>query len=170
MATRRWWRRSAIERYLISCCWTSPNKQRVCMCLHVGVVRMRVSEGESRMVRNGTRRINPVIALKFKPRLYSISMGHHGVRKTDSPQPRTPNPPRNGSSRHPGMASDTWTSFQIAAIQKAQDGCSRSCVGRQVMRVAQSMILKLWKEKRGVHVWVAVVNLWVVGLGAASCS
>lgn len=32
------------------------------------------------------------------------------------------------------------------------------------------MVLKLRKEKRGVHVGVAVVNLWVVGLGATSCS
>lgn len=169
MATRRRWR-SAIEGNLISSCCTSSNKQRVCMRLHVGMMRMRVSKGKSRVVRNGTGRIDPLITFEFKARLYSIAMGYHGMRKTHSPQPRTPNPPRYGSSRHPRVASDTWTSFQIATIQKAQDGRSCSCVRRQVMGVAQRMVLKLRKEKRGVHVWVAVVNLWVVGLGATSCS
>lgn len=135
MATRRWWR-SAIERYLISSCCTSPDKKRVCMCLHVGMMRMRVSKGESCMVRNGTRWVNPVIAFKFKARLYSISMGYHGVRKPDSPQPRTSNPPRYRSSCHPRMATDAWTSFEIAAIQKAQDSCSCSCISGQMVRVA----------------------------------
>lgn len=136
VATRRRWWRSAIERNLISSCCTSSNKQRVCMCVHIGMMRMRVSQGESCMVRNGTRWINPVITFEFKARLYSISMGYHGMRKTDSPQPRTPNPPRYRSSCHPGMASDTWTSFEIATIQKAQDSCSCSCIRRQMMRVA----------------------------------
>lgn len=106
------------------------------MCLHVDVMGMRVSQGESCMVRDGTRRINPVVTFKFKPRLYSVSMGYHGMRKTDSPQARTPNPPRYRSSGHPRMASDTWTSFEIATIQKAQDSRSCSCIRRQMVRVA----------------------------------
>lgn len=135
MATgRRWW--SAIERYLISSCWTSSDKQRMCMCLHTGMMRMRVSEGKSCMVRNGTRWVNPVITFKFKPRLYSISMGYHGMRKADSPQPSTPNPPRYWSSCHPRMATNSWASFKIAAIQKPQDSCSCSCISRQMVRVA----------------------------------
>lgn len=138
------------------------------MCLHIGMMRVRVSEGKSCMVRNGARRVNPVITFKLKPGLYAISMGHHGMRKADSPQPRTPNAPRYRPSCHPRMATDARASFKVAAIQKAQDGCSCGCIGRQVVRVAQSVILKLWKEERGVHVGVAVVNLWVVGLGTTS--
>lgn len=140
------------------------------MCLHIGMMRMRVSKGKSCVVRKGPGWINTVVTFKFKPRFYSISMGYHGVRKTHSPQPRTPNSPRDRSSCNPRVASHAWTSFQIATIQKAQDSCSCSRISRQMMRVAQSMILKLWKEKRGVHVWVAMVNLWVVGLGATRCS
>lgn len=134
-ARRRWWR-SAIQRYLISSCCTSANKQRVCMCLHVGVVRMRVSEGKSSVLGKGTGGVDPLVTFKLKARLYSVSMGHHGVRKADSPQPRTPNPPRYRSSRHPGVASDTRTPFEIAAVQKAQDSCSGSRISGQMMRVA----------------------------------
>lgn len=65
------------------------------------------------------------------------------------------------------MAPDARTSLQVAAVQKAQDGCRRGRVGGQVVGVAQGVILKLREEKRGVNVRVAVVNLRVVGLGAA---
>lgn len=59
------------------------------MCVSVSVsvsmgMRMRVSEGESCVIRYGPWRVNPIIALKFKSLLYSLSMCSHCVRKAHS--------------------------------------------------------------------------------------
>lgn len=107
------------------------------MGMGVGVgMRMRVSKGKSCRIRYGPWWINPLITLKFKSRLYSISMCSHCMRKADSSQPCTSNPSRYWASCHSSMASNTWTPFKAATIQKTQDGCCCSCIGRQVMRVA----------------------------------
>lgn len=85
-ASGRRGRRSAIEGDLISSCCTSSEEQGVCMCLSVGVgmMGMRLSQSEGCGVRYGPRWVNTLIALKFKPRLYPISMCRHRVREADS--------------------------------------------------------------------------------------
>lgn len=54
------------------------------MGMGMGMIRMRVSKGKSCRIRNGPWWVNPVITLKFKSRLYSISMGCQCMRKADS--------------------------------------------------------------------------------------
>lgn len=54
------------------------------MGMGMGMVRMRMSKSESRMIRYGPWRVNPLIALKFKSWLYSISMCCHCMWKANS--------------------------------------------------------------------------------------
>lgn len=130
----------------------------MCMCVCMGIcvgmsmsmgvgMRMGVSEGKSCVIRYGTWRVNPVIALKLKSLLYSLSMCSYCMRKADSSQPCTPDPSRYRAACHPSVATNPRTPFKAATIQKTQDGCSCSCIGGQVMRVAESMILKLRQEE-----------------------
>lgn len=110
----------------------------MCMRLSIGMgmMRMRVSEGKSCRIRYGPWWVNPLITLKFKPLLYSLSMCSHCMGKADSSEPCTPNPSMYWASCYTCMASNTRTTFKAATIQKTQDGCSCSCISRQVVRVA----------------------------------
>lgn len=47
-------------------------------------MRMRVSKGKSCRIGDGPWRVTPLIALKFKSWLYSISVCGHCMRKADS--------------------------------------------------------------------------------------
>lgn len=63
---------------------------RMCMCMGIGVgmsmcmgMRMRVSKGKSCRIRYGPWWVNPLITLKFKAWLYSLSMCSHCMGKAD---------------------------------------------------------------------------------------
>ncbi|TNN54544.1 hypothetical protein EYF80_035247 [Liparis tanakae] len=109
----------------------------VSMGMGMGVrVRVRVSEGQSGVIRHGPVRVDPLITLEFKSLLHSLSMCSHRMRKADSSEPCTTDPSRYWASCHSSVASNTWTPFKAATIQKTQDGCSCSCISWHVMRVA----------------------------------
>lgn len=111
----------------------------MCMSMSMGMsmgMRMRVSKGKSSVIRHCSWLVNPLITLKFKSLLHSLSMCSHCMGKADSSKPCTPHPSRYWPSCHSSVASNTWTPFKAATIQKTQDGCSRSCISWQVMRVA----------------------------------
>ena len=129
-------RRSAIDWHLIRSRRTSSKEQGMRMHMGVGMCMwMWVGKCKSCMIRYGPWLVNPLIALKFKPLLHSISMCSHRMRKANSSESCSPKPSRYLASCHSWVATNNWTTFKAAPIQKTQDGCCCSCISRHMVGV-----------------------------------